>query len=105
MMTTSTLQPHDISSNKPTPLSLILGSVLLLSFGATMLLISLTYVHDMRTLRELPNAVWNFICGKPQENQVLLPLLVLLSFGSFMAAGGLWAWRWLSKKLGGRGLQ
>lgn len=66
--------------------------VLLISFGVTMFVFSLIYVRDLRTLQEIPDLVWAFVCGTPKDDNVTLPILVLLSACSFAAAIGVWGW-------------
>jgi hypothetical protein len=76
-------------------LALTVAIVMLLAFGATMLIFSLLYVRDLRLLREVPEAIWGLICGVPSEDGLVLPILVLISTLSFLAAAALWGYHWL----------
>ncbi len=78
-------------------LAVTVAMALLISFGVTLFAFSLIYVRDLRTLQELPELVWAFVCGVPKDDQVTLPILVLLSAGSFAAALGVWGWRKLRR--------
>ncbi len=77
-------------------ISLIL-IVLLISFGATLLLFSTLYVRDLQMLRDLPGMLWNFICGIPVESGATLPALVVISTLSFAGAAAVWGWRRLRR--------
>ncbi|MDX2139424.1 MAG: SCO family protein [Chloroflexota bacterium] len=93
-----TTLPNPVQSERtPTPLSLVMISALLLGFGAAMLLISLAFLQDLRTLSEIPGLVWAFVCGIPTEDGVTLPLLVVLSLAAFATTGVLWLGRWVSR--------
>jgi hypothetical protein len=73
-------------------ITVLMGITISLSFGATMLIFSLLYVKDLQTLAQLPEMVWLFICGKPGENGVILPALVLMTTIAFIVAATLWGW-------------
>lgn len=62
--------------------------------GMFMLLFSLTYINDLQTLRSVPDLIWNFACGQPMENGIILPLLLTLSIVSFLTGGVLFGVRW-----------
>ncbi len=93
-MTTLHSQPTKREAISLTQLIVI---ALLLSFGVVLLLFSLIYVHDVRTLRDLPGTVWSFICGVPDENGAGLPILILLSVLAFAGAGLTWGWQRLQR--------
>ena len=76
------------------PIMLLAGIVFLLIFGVTMAMFSFTYIQDMATLRNVPNLIWNFACGRPQESGVTLPLLLTISIVSFLGSAVLYGWRW-----------
>ncbi|MBL8133372.1 MAG: hypothetical protein JNL42_16045 [Anaerolineae bacterium] len=71
---------------------------LLFSFGLTLLVFTFFYVRDLRLLREIPEAVWAFICGTPREDGIVLPVLVLTSTLSLLSAAGIWGWRWSRRR-------
>ncbi|MCK6580188.1 MAG: hypothetical protein L6Q98_19015 [Anaerolineae bacterium] len=75
-----------------------LSIALLFSFGLTLLVFTFFYVRDLRLLREIPEAVWAFICGTPREDGIVLPVLVLMSTLSFLSAAGIWGWRWSRRR-------
>jgi protein SCO1/2 len=75
-----------------------MASALLLGFGAAMLLISLAFLQDLRTLSEIPGLVWAFVCGVPSEDGITLPLLVTLSLAAFATTAVLWLGRWVSMR-------
>lgn len=66
------------------------GIVLSLSFGVTMLFFSILYVKDLQMLAQLPEMVWYFVCGRPSEDGIVLPMLVLLTTAAFLVGAGLW---------------
>lgn len=70
-------QQHQFATPNDTQsfIVLLIGA-LLIGFGTTMLLISLTYVQDVAMLRQTPEAVWLFICGVPTENPLVFPALI-----------------------------
>ena len=73
---------------------LLLGMVFLIVMGVLMAIFSLTYIHDLATLRNVPDLIWNFACGKPLEGETSLPLLLTLSIVSFGGSVALGGWRW-----------
>lgn len=73
---------------------LTLTIILLVVFGSFFLIFGLAYVEDLDTLRNVPNAIWNLVCGLPVENGVTLPLLWTISIVAFLAAGVLAGARW-----------
>lgn len=89
---TATVSPQSVSERDPsgTPLTLVLATALLVSFGVGMLIISAAYLQDIRLLSELPELVWAFVCGTSGADGTLLPLFVVLSIAAFGAAGLLW---------------
>jgi len=58
------------------------------------LISGLAYVQDLDTLRNVPNAIWNLVCGLPLESGVTLPLQWAISIVAFLAAGMLSGVRW-----------
>lgn len=69
------------------PLPVVAAGIL--SFGVTMLIMSAFYIEDLEMLRQLPEAVWLFICGVPSENPIVLPLLITVGVGSILISAGL----------------
>ena len=94
----SSEQPTQPSSPYDTDFMLILGMVCLVVLGLTLALFSVAYIKDLQTLRNVPNLVWNFACGKPIDNDITLPLLLTLSILSFLGTGILYGVRrWLGR--------
>lgn len=78
----------------------LLLTVLLWSMGATLLLISLAYIKDIDTLKNIPDAVWNFICGRPTPDGPTLPLLLTLGTLALLSGGGVLLWsKFLQKRV------
>ena len=71
---------------------------LLFSFGLTMLLFSVGYARDLDLLRRAPELVWAFICGQPNANGVILPLLLTLATVSILVAVSLSTGLWISQR-------
>ncbi|NDJ63178.1 MAG: hypothetical protein GYB67_18810 [Chloroflexi bacterium] len=92
-----TAQPA-AASQQSDGMVILFAVVLLLTFGVTMLVFSLFYVRDIQVISELPGMVWAFICGRPSEDGIVLPVLVLISTMAFMGAAGLGGWRWLQTR-------
>jgi len=68
----------------------IAGAVMFLSFGLTLSIFTVFYVHDAATLFQLPGIVWDFLCGVPNDSGAALPILVLLSLATYAAAAVIW---------------
>jgi len=84
----------------PLPVLLLAGMVFLLIFGVMMAMFSVTYIQDMATLRNVPNLIWNFACGKPLESDITLPFLLTISIVSIIGSAVLYGWRrWLLKQM------
>ena len=57
----------------------LFAAIMLFVIATMMLVFSSAYIKDVQTLRNAPGAVWNFICGKPLDNNITLPLLLTIS--------------------------
>ncbi|MBN1965607.1 MAG: hypothetical protein JW910_13235 [Anaerolineae bacterium] len=68
-----------------------LAMLFLLGAGVTLLLFSLAYLQDLETLRTVPDAIWNFVCGRPVEGGIGLPLLLTVGTLSLLGSGVLFA--------------
>lgn len=75
-------------------LGLLAGSIFLAAIGVMMFVFGLAYIRDLDMLRNLPNLIWNFICGTPLDNEITLPLLMTISLASLLSSAGLGAWFW-----------
>ena len=72
---------------------LTIGIVFLLSFAVMMLLIGIANIRDLEMLKTAPELVWNFICGRPVDGNIGMPLLLTLSIVGFLASGALFGWK------------
>ncbi|MEM6528069.1 MAG: hypothetical protein AAF653_07220, partial [Chloroflexota bacterium] len=61
-------------------------SVMLLAMAATLGIFSAAYIRDLETLRTVPDAIWDAICGRPDPDSLTLPLL--LTFATMCLLGG-----------------
>ena len=76
-------------------------AALLISFGFTMFIFSAAYARDVSILTKAPEVVWAFICGRPAEYGVTLPLLLTLGTMGLLGGTGLFGWHWWRER-GGR---
>ncbi|MGJ3240993.1 MAG: hypothetical protein ACFE0Q_19950 [Anaerolineae bacterium] len=72
---------------------LLVAMVFFLMIGVLMLVFAMTFIHDLQTLRSVPDALWNFLCGTPTNNEFALPLLLTIGIVSFGIGGVLSIWR------------
>lgn len=66
-------------------------------FGITsglMFVFAVTFIRDIQTLRNVPDALWNFLCGTPTDNNVTLPLLLTIGIVLLGITISLEIWRW-----------
>lgn len=68
-----------MTHQRKTSFALTFSSVALISFGLTMLLMSVIYARDLSLLISAPLAIWSAVCGQPGNDPLTLPLLVTLS--------------------------
>ncbi|GAB5491889.1 MAG: hypothetical protein Phog2KO_21040 [Phototrophicaceae bacterium] len=72
---------------------ILVAMIFFIVIGGIMLLFAVTFINDMQTLRNVPDALWNFICGTPIDNNVTLPLLLTIAIVCFGISAGLQIWR------------
>jgi hypothetical protein len=72
--------------------SLQLISVMLLSMAVMLAIFSSAYIRDLETLRTVPDAIWDAICGRPDPDGIALPLLLTGTTLCLMASGGVYVW-------------
>ncbi|MGB1285215.1 MAG: hypothetical protein ACPG7F_01680 [Aggregatilineales bacterium] len=78
--------------------ALLTGIVFLVTVGFIAGLFGFTYVQDVETLGNLPELIWNFACGRPESNNVTLPLLMTMSILCFASSALMGIARiWLKK--------
>lgn len=76
---------------------LLIVEIFLGVIGGLMLMFSATFVRDLQTLRNVPDALWNFLCGTPTDSNIILPLLLTIAIVCFGVIGALEIWRWRLK--------
>lgn len=76
-----------------------LVSAMLLSMGVLFAVVSVAYIQDIVTLREVPNAIWEAMCGRPDPNGPALPLFLTMGALSFIGAGVSAAWHPVRRRL------
>jgi hypothetical protein len=94
------MQKQPKESIYETEFLLLIGIVFLVVIGMLMAMFSVTYIQDMSTLRNVPDILWDFTCGRPTEAGTTLPLLLTISIVCFLVSGVLSGWRWWIKKAG-----
>lgn len=77
-----------------TPFYLLVGTVFFGVIALLMFIFAATFVRDMQTLRAVPDALWNFLCGTPTDNAIALPLLLTIGIACVIVSIGLQGWRW-----------
>lgn len=65
----------------------------LLSTGITLIVFGAAYIKDLQTLKAVPNALWDAICGKPNPDGITLPLLLAVGTTALLLALGLSIWQ------------
>lgn len=90
-MIESTSNRHEIENVR---FMLLVAMVFVASVGIMFLLFGIAYIKDLETLRNVPNLIWNFACGRPIESDVTLPLLLTISIVSFIVTTVLSGVRW-----------
>ncbi|GAB4518020.1 MAG: hypothetical protein OHK0046_25250 [Anaerolineae bacterium] len=96
-MTSHELGTPPVAASQPaseTAFYLLMGIIMLVIMGVFTAVFSLTYIHDMSMLQNVPEMVWTMICGQPSSSGTTLPLLVTISLVSFIGSGVLFVIRW-----------
>jgi len=70
-----------------------LVTLLLLSIGITLAIFSAAYIKDLETLRTVPNAIWDAICGRPDPDGITLPLLLTVATASLIGSAGVYGYK------------
>lgn len=91
-MTTQTQVDTLINDDKQ--FFLLIAMVFFGVIGGLMFLFSVTFIRDIQTLRAVPDALWNFLCGTPTDNNIALPLLLTIGIVCVGISAGLQVWRW-----------
>lgn len=73
---------------------LMIAIIFFIVFGSLMLMFAFTFIKDLETLRSTPDAIWNFLCGTPTDNDISLPMLLTIAITSFTVSVGLGIWHW-----------
>lgn len=91
----TTMQVNEtIQSNEDKRFLILVAIIFLLVVAGMMLVFAATFIKDVATLRNVPDALWNFLCGTPTDNNVTLPLLLTIAIVCFGVSVGLQVWRW-----------
>jgi hypothetical protein len=77
------------TQQRHTSFALVFICVMLISFGLTMLFMSLLYARDMSVLINAPLAIWYALCGQPSNDPLILPGLITLGAVVLLAGLGL----------------
>ena len=73
--------------------SLWLVAVMLFSMAVTLAVFSLAYIRDLATLRAVPGAIWDALCGRPDPDGITLPLLLTGATLCLIGSGAVYAWK------------
>ncbi|MEM9950888.1 MAG: hypothetical protein AAF846_04765 [Chloroflexota bacterium] len=83
----------DNTSSEEQQFYLLVASVFFAVISGLMFLFAMTFIRDLQTLRSVPDALWNFLCGTPTDNQIALPLLLTIGIVTIGLSGVLQIWR------------
>lgn len=99
-MTTDIQSIENISTNpfNDRRFMLLFAAIMLFVIATMMLVFSSAYIRDVQMLRNAPSAVWNFICGKPLDNNITLPLLLTISIAGYGLSSASLIARWIIGK-------
>ncbi len=73
-------------------------SILLLSMAVTLAIFSAAYIQDLNTLRTVPGAIWDALCGRPDPDSLTLPMLLTGATLCFIASGAVYAWKQIRQR-------
>lgn len=77
----------------------VLAAVALYAFAAALFLFSLALMKDVQTLRDAPEIVWNWLCGRPDPDGPALPLMLTFSTLALLGGLALTGWHlWLRRR-------
>lgn len=94
---TSTTKPPVKQFSKEFKLQI--AGYMLVGFSVTVLFLSTAYIKDIETLQQIPELVWGFICGVPNQSDTTLPLLLTISTLALLGGIGLLGFgRWISRR-------
>lgn len=62
-------------------------SLFIFTMSFTLFAFALAYIKDLETLRNVPNQIWDAICGRPNPNSLELPLLITGALTLLLVAG------------------
>lgn len=93
-MTDQIIHTTTRTSIRPRRTLLLALAAMLVSFGLTMFLFSAAYARDVQLLAKAPEMVWAFICGRPSEYGVTLPLLLTIGTLSLLGSMAALLLRW-----------
>ena len=79
-------QPNVEEGHVDMPFLFSLAAVFAVIVGIVLLVFSLAYVDDIETLKNAPDLIWAFVCGRPENANVLVPLVMTLSMLSLVTS-------------------
>ncbi|MEL6269705.1 MAG: hypothetical protein AAGK74_06420 [Chloroflexota bacterium] len=68
-------------------------SAMLLAMAVTLSLFSIAYIRDLETLRTVPDALWDAICGRPDPDSLTLPLLLTFATMCLLGSAGVYIYK------------
>ena len=90
----TSISPTEISATiEEKRFYLLVTMVFFTVMSSLMFLFAATLIRDLQTLRAVPDALWNFLCGTPTDNQIALPLLLTIGIVSVGISFALFIWR------------
>jgi hypothetical protein len=95
-------QPETLNQTEAIRFWLLAAMLFLLTIALVLGMFSLMYLEDIATLRNAPDTIWSWVCGRPTENGVTLPLMMTGSIVAVIASAALGIGRWWISRSNGR---
>ena len=73
------------------PFLFSLAAMFAIIVGIILFIFSLAYVDDIETLKNAPDLIWAFVCGRPNDANIVVPLVMTLSVLSLVTSAILFA--------------
>jgi hypothetical protein len=77
--------PRTVRKHEPLPIV----AAGMISFGVTLLIMTVAYVRDLELLSQVPQSIWLFVCGVPTDNEMTLPFMVSIAVLGMLAGAGI----------------
>ncbi len=85
--------PQDTETPQAATVSIrVIVAIFTASLGVMLLIFGFASLKDLATLKTVPEAIWNFICGRPSDDGITLPLMFTLGTLALLISGGLTVW-------------